>query len=105
MGSAVAGTVLVAAGMSPAVFSGSDGLIVQSVTVQGDVVHVVVSNPGTETVTATVSIQVRTASKETGSMLPVTVFGGQKVFVQFAMGAQVREIIAAGVIIDDGSPF
>ena len=104
---ALAGSAMLVAGAGPPLLGGADdsALQVEGFTVSGNFVHVAVHNTSDETLSGTVYVRMLLTSGEMGAMAPVTVAEGQKVFVGFLAPSPIEGILAAGVVLDDGSPF
>lgn len=101
---ALAGIIAVVAGSATAM--GGDGsLQVQGVAVIGQTVVVTVANTGREAISGAVSVTVKMNDRIVRLSEPVTVPEGQKAFIPVSFPAPPDEVITAGVILDDGSPF
>jgi len=103
---ALAGFLVLAAGSATTLGGGGDAsLKMQAVAVSGTTVQITVVNTGDETVTGAVSVTVAIQGRIVRSTRPVTVPEGQKVHIPVTLPAPPDEVITAGVILDDGSPF
>jgi hypothetical protein len=56
-------------------------------------------------VTGKIVVEVTVDGKRTFAQVPFTVWGGQKVFVEWAAPAPVQQIGRVGIIVDDGAPI
>lgn len=103
----VAGGLLLVSGTLPLTFGGAatSPLAVIGPTQTGNSVEVTLLNPGPQTVTGKVVIELGTNGKSTLAVVPFTVWGGQKVSVVFTPPTPLGEIIRVGIIVDDGAPF
>jgi hypothetical protein len=102
---AVVGGVLLACAWPLVGAAGRGTLAVDGVAIQGDVLEVGIVNTGTETLSGTVFARLVTEAGEVRAMVPVSLAGRQKVFVQLRAGSPILDVIQLGVIVDDGSPF
>ena len=71
----------------------------------GTLVELTLINPGQDQVTGKVVVEVTVDGKRTIAQVPFTVWGGQKVFVEWAAPAPVQQIGRVGIIVDDGAPI
>lgn len=97
--------VLAAASSAVADAAGQTRLKVLGITVDGQGVRVTILNPAEDTVRGSAFVL---AATEAGDRFAVSGFeipGGQKACVEIDLPAAVHEVIRAGVILDDGSPF
>ena len=103
---ALAGILALVAGSTTALGGGGDAsLQVQAVAVSGSTVQITVVNTGDKTLTGAVSVTVAIKGRVVMVTQPVTVPEGQKAHLPINLPAPPDEIITAGVILDDGSPF
>ena len=106
---ALAGIAILAAGAVPAAkaAAGQEAapLRVVGMTVGGNGVEIVVSNPAPERQRGTVLLRLRLGDRVATVAAPVTVPGGQKVFLVVPPPATSRWVVPMGVILDDGTPF
>jgi hypothetical protein len=97
--------VLAVVAGSVAATAGEGALQVQGVAVAGPTVVVTVVNTGDETMTGSVSVTVKMKDRIVKLSQPVTVPEGQKAYLPVNLPMPPDDVIAAGVILDDGSPF
>jgi hypothetical protein len=71
----------------------------------GNVVEVTLLNPGKGLVTGKVVIEAAVDGKRATTQVPFTVWGGQKVYVNWVAPAPVQQIDRVGIIVDDGAPI
>jgi hypothetical protein len=87
---------------------GNPDLAIAAVAIAGQNVHVTVVNTGLAPHSATLTVRARlTGGSDARATAVVTVFGGQKAFVHFALPASVLQVqdVVVGSIIDDPAPF
>jgi len=86
--------------------SSQGNVTVAAVDVHGQQVQVTVVNSGVATATATISIRViMEDGSQTSASSTVSVFGRQKAFVGFSLRSTVKDVLDAGMIVDDPGPF
>jgi hypothetical protein len=102
---AVAGGLLIASGTSPITF-GDDGppLLLSSGKV-GDLLQFTVTNPGNQVRSGSLVVEMVLDGRRTQEVIPVTVWGGQKIFVSLEVPSTAASLIQAGIIVDDGAPI
>jgi hypothetical protein len=103
----VAGGLLLVSGIPPLTFGGDakSPLRVAGQKVTGNLVEVTLLNPGANTITGKVVILVATDGGTTREIVPVTVWGGQKVSVVWSAPNPTDKIIRFWIIVDDGAPI
>ena len=104
---AVAGGLLAVSGFPPLTFGGaaSSPLKVVGHKQIGNLVEVTLFNPGTLTVTARVVVEGTTDDGPARMVIPVRVWGGQKVSVVFLAPVEPGETGPVRIIVDDGAPI
>jgi hypothetical protein len=104
---ALAGGLILLSGVTPAPAAkgGAGTLQIASVKLVGDAVEVTLVNTGSETLRATLVFEVVVDGERTLAMVPVTAWGGQKVFVKWGASGAVDQIGGLGIIVDDGAPI
>ena len=86
--------------------SSEKDVTITAVDVRGQQVQVTVVNSGVATTTATISIRVILEDgRQTSATSTVTVFGRQKALIGFSLPSSVTDVLVAGMIVDDPSPF
>lgn len=104
----VAGGLLLVSGMHPLTFGGdaSSRLQIVGIEVVGNLVEVTLANPGTDVITGKVVIQVTVDEGSTLVFVPFTVWGGQKVSVDWVSPMPPGPTAPlVGIIVDDGAPI
>ncbi len=80
-------------------------LRVERFLVVGNEVQVEVLNLDREAHSGTLMVYVRLSGGEMGRLASFKVLEGQKVFVRVLFAEPVADVIACGVVLDDGTPF
>ncbi len=104
---AVAGILLLASAAGPLAANDSaiPALKVEGVTVARGEVQLTVTNPSVETRRGTVWVRVLLRDRVAEAIAPVTVPGGQKVFLELTLPAPAEAVMDTGAVLDDGTPF
>ncbi len=105
---AAAGGAAVAASMAPAVCGTTPGhpdLVLEPVSVAGDSIVVMIWNTGLGPLSGVLRVEAAVSNGIGSSSSRFLVGGGQKIFVQVAMGSPVRSVLELGAVLDDGAPF
>lgn len=106
-GAALAGMALITGAWSvaPAAPAHRD-LAVEAIDVHGQTVRLTLVHRGLGVRTVTVAVRAKLVGGTEATLTSTaTVFGSQKAFVHFTLPEEVREVIVAGMIVDDPSPF
>lgn len=81
-------------------------LVITGLTIVHDVVQVEILNATAAPVSATVHVKSVLSGGETADAFAgIGVEGGQQIVIPLAMGDAVSEVVAVGVVLDDGAPF
>lgn len=104
---AVASGAAIAAGFTPALHGtpAPFDLALAPVAISGDTVEVLISNAGLVPRSGVVRVEAMLAGGRAFAETRFFVGGGQKVFVNVAMGSEVVAILELGAVLDDGAPF
>jgi hypothetical protein len=102
----LAATLILIAGsdVEPAA-AGSSLLQATSVSISGSTVRVTVVNPGPDAATAAVFVRAIVKGRVMNASRTVAVAGGETTVAEVDFPAPVKDVILAGVILDDGAPF
>ena len=99
------GVLLVTGLVTPAVGNADATLGITGLQVQGDTVHVTLTNAGDDSVSAIVTLSVTLETGGADASVYVDVRGGQTAFVAIVFPSKVEEILDCGEILDDAPPF
>ena len=104
---AVAGGLLVVSGFPPLTFGGaaSSPLKVVGHKQIGNLVEVTLLNPGTLTITGNLVVEVSTDGGPAKVVIPVKVWGGQKISVVTLTPVPPDQVGPVRIIVDDGAPI
>ena len=104
---AVAGSLLAVSGFPPLTFGGaaSSPLKVVGHNQIGNLVEVTLFNPGTLTITGQMVVELSTDDGPVRMVVPVKVWGGQKISVVLLAPAPTDLTGPVRIIVDDGAPI
>ena len=103
---ALAAILILVAGSDGEPAAAGDSLLQSpSVSISGSTVRVAVVNLGREAATATVHVRAVVKGRVMSASRTVIVAGGETTAVEMDFPAPVKDVILAGVILDDGAPF